>query len=203
MFKKCTACKAEKELSGFWRNRTTKDGHHGQCIECAKEYKKRPEVRRRKRKADQKWYREGGREVVKAYQQGPEYKKTKRRTSVKYRNNYPERLLAQNALIYAVRSRRIDRPDQCSRCGVGCVPHGHHGSYGEESWLDVDWLCGPCHGEHHRKDQDDLVLSSIVRKDYMAAQREKNHRASAALDKITVPRPGEPRCQTIARRRRS
>lgn len=56
---------------------------------------------------------------------------------------------ARALLNAAVRSGRVIRPTDCSRCRrVGAV-HGHHPDYSEP--LLVTWLCPLCHGFVHRK----------------------------------------------------
>lgn len=46
------------------------------------------------------------------------------------------------------------RPDNCEACGRTCVPHAHHyKGYEPEHWLDVQWLCVPCHDRAHREEK--------------------------------------------------
>ena len=56
---------------------------------------------------------------------------------------------AHNKVGNAIRDGRLIRPNHCEICGVECVPHGHHESYEEEHWLDVQWLCVNCHIDSH------------------------------------------------------
>lgn len=57
------------------------------------------------------------------------------------------KLSANRRLRYAVHSGKIHRPNYCSKCGEGCIPHGHHTDYKKP--LDVVWLCASCHRSEH------------------------------------------------------
>ena len=149
--KYCSGCKQWKLKSEFYKNKAQKDGLANQCIECQKAYRKTENARRLKRKSNRKWYHSKGRNLVRDYQASSWGKIVKRKSAINYRAKYPERLLAQNAVLYAVKTGRLKRPNTCSRCGIICVPHGHHESYKKEDWLDVIWLCHNCHMEYHRK----------------------------------------------------
>lgn len=58
---------------------------------------------------------------------------------------------AKHAVLRAVRSGRLHRPVDCSRCGD--IPrrpvHGHHPDYSKP--LQVEWLCQRCHADEHVK----------------------------------------------------
>lgn len=41
------------------------------------------------------------------------------------------------------------RPNKCSNCGKACNPDGHHKDYAKP--LEVEWLCGKCHGKFKGK----------------------------------------------------
>lgn len=59
----------------------------------------------------------------------------------------PEAAKAHELLNQAVRSGTVARPESCSICGVGCVPHGHHSDYSRP--LFVAWVCEECHAGIH------------------------------------------------------
>lgn len=61
----------------------------------------------------------------------------------------PDKRKAHDTLNSAVKSGRVVRPDSCSKCGKGCIPHGHHRDYGKP--LEVEWLCNRCHVDAHKK----------------------------------------------------
>jgi len=71
--------------------------------------------------------------------------------SVAIRNaKSPEKRAANVLLGNAVRSGRIIKPLECSRCGS--IPHrrdlhGHHEDYAKP--LEVEWICVKCHGLEH------------------------------------------------------
>jgi hypothetical protein len=51
-------------------------------------------------------------------------------------------------LVCAVRSGKILKPTECSKCHWPCNPDGHHADYSKP--LEVVWLCRICHQELHR-----------------------------------------------------
>lgn len=59
---------------------------------------------------------------------------------------------AQYTLGNAVRDLKVVKPDSCEHCLSSGKPiQGHHWSYLQEHWLDVIWLCVPCHGKEHKR----------------------------------------------------
>ena len=65
-----------------------------------------------------------------------------------YRARYPEKLIAQNRLAYAVRMGRVKR-QPCEVCGETKNIHAHHVSYKPEDWYNVLWRCYVCHALEH------------------------------------------------------
>lgn len=63
----------------------------------------------------------------------------------KYRDKYPERAAARNAVQTAIRNGSLVR-GPCEVCGEP-NGHGHHDDYSRP--LDVRWLCHTHHMEHH------------------------------------------------------
>ena len=62
---------------------------------------------------------------------------------------HPERARAKEALRYAVKTGKIKRGVECSRCGDSNKRIiGHHEDYSRK--LDVIWLCDLCHQKLHR-----------------------------------------------------
>lgn len=47
----------------------------------------------------------------------------------------------------AIKSGKLIRPKECSKCQKKCKPMGHHRDY--ESPLNVEWLCSKCHAKAH------------------------------------------------------
>ena len=115
--KVCSKCKQEKSLSEFHRYNRRGETHYSQCKQCKAEYK-----RQNKDKLLQSQYkrREG---------------KQKGCPQIK----------AWNALNYAVRMGKVQKPDTCSICNklVGQKIQAHHEDY--EKSLDVQWVCQDCH----------------------------------------------------------
>lgn len=64
----------------------------------------------------------------------------------------------------ALRSGRIERPSECSRCATVCIPHGHHPDYSKP--LEVVWLCQPCHVLVHQEMREPArakIVSAITK----------------------------------------
>lgn len=66
----------------------------------------------------------------------------------------PDQMRAREAVAYALRTGKMERPDECERCGSP-DPHGHHPDYSEP--LEVEWLCVQCHAEEHAGERVDRV----------------------------------------------
>lgn len=71
-------------------------------------------------------------------------KDTKRYSKLQ-RERYPERKHARDAVYRALKAGRLVKPTKCSHCGHTMYLEGHHMSYEKDKWLDVVWLCKPCH----------------------------------------------------------
>ena len=58
--------------------------------------------------------------------------------------------VARSAVNHAVAAGRLVR-GPCVRCGkTGRTDGHHHNGYDKAHWLDVMWLCRPCHQSLHR-----------------------------------------------------
>jgi G3E family GTPase len=63
----------------------------------------------------------------------------------------PERVQAWIAVRWALEFGLLVRPDACGRCGAERRLHAHHhNGYDRDHWIDVLWLCSPCHRTVHR-----------------------------------------------------
>jgi len=132
--KTCPKCKDVKAYIEFHRNKARKDGLSDWCRACNTSDREQryatKEGRAAKNKAQIKYQRE-------------------------LRAKNPERLKAYDAVKYAIRVGKLEKPDICPLCGCdGIVIHGHHADYSKQ--LDVEWLCQPCHVHAHR---DEVALS--------------------------------------------
>ena len=73
----------------------------------------------------------------------------------RYKERYGHRIKAAGKLNWAIISGKIDKPDECSKCGISGQILGHHEDYNKP--LDVEWLCQDCHNEVHKRYRKELV----------------------------------------------
>lgn len=66
-----------------------------------------------------------------------------------HRRRHPQRNKARVAVLAAIKAGKLIRPSTCSRCGDENQIHAHHESYEPDRWLDLVWLCRPCHMARH------------------------------------------------------
>ncbi len=81
--------------------------------------------------------------------QAAEGSETARKTRWRAANREKDRTMrrAHRAVDYAIQTGRLVRPQECSKCGAtGRIEAHHHNGYTREHYLDVVWLCQPCHG---------------------------------------------------------
>ena len=173
--KRCAKCKAEKSFQEFSKKRTNTDGHQKYCKLCCKQYKQ--DNKEKLLAYQKKWCAENKEwlsEYGKGYYSANLLKKSEyhRATYVKIKNDaaryqkylerarrlnkasqikYPEKQKSRKAVMLALRSGKLVRPQSCSACMKTCVPEAHHESYDQDKRLDVIWLCKQCHEAHHRK----------------------------------------------------
>lgn len=76
-----------------------------------------------------------------------------------FRAKYPEKAACHDEFRRAIRLRQIVRPSQCSACGIGCKPHGHHEDYSKP--LNVVWLCGTCHNKLHNERRKQMLSLEV------------------------------------------
>ena len=152
--KTCRQCQTVKPLDDFHRNRGMADGHRNDCKICSCTYQK---LRYRENMKGQAW-------LLKKRQRARLYARRRWREDSAYRadrrdcNRQTTRVRAReerrahNAVRRAVRHGQITRPDNCERCGHDFSEfrcEAHHKDYSKP--LNVEWLCGLCHGKQHRK----------------------------------------------------
>ncbi|KKK81320.1 hypothetical protein LCGC14_2814630, partial [marine sediment metagenome] len=130
--KTCPACKKDKMLTEFSKNRSQRDGYCSQCKICTSEYLKtyqKTERYRTKAKVYAKSAR--GRVVQKGastrFYQSEKGKAAKRTGSRNFRLRHPDRIKARSALNTAVIYGKLPRPDslQCCYCR-GPAQQYHH-----------------------------------------------------------------------------
>lgn len=98
--KRCTKCGVEKPLSGFYRDRTHKDGWCTQCKACRK-----------------------------AYSASKRGKEAQRRGSRRKRKRFPEKIKATNIVNHAIRDGKLERPTICPSCDTETFVEAHHPDY--------------------------------------------------------------------------
>lgn len=82
---------------------------------------------------------------------------------------HPDKHRARQNLRYAIKVGKVTRPDVCEKCQKGeGVMHGHHHDYSKP--LEVEWLCGKCHGTAHALPQVYRKLGTAGRMKYSTEQ---------------------------------
>lgn len=147
--KTCFKCGHTKPINEFYGHPRMADGHLNKCKKCARadvsanyrvrhdqyvEYERQRAVLPHRRAAV-KQYALTHRDVI-------------QRGHRQYRQRYPERAAAHNAVSNAIRDGRLARMP-CEICGDLKV-HAHHTDYSKP--LDVMWLCRRHHLEQHGKE---------------------------------------------------
>lgn len=155
--KKCFKCKIEKPISEFYRHKAMADGHLNKCKDCSKFDTKanRCEKIEYYREYDAWRFSNDPRvkERHKKYLNTPIGMAAMRRAQYDWIKSNPEKRAAHVILGNAVRSGRIDKPSNCSSCGLFFPKrkiHAHHHDYAKP--LDVTWLCVYCHVDIHHGD---------------------------------------------------
>lgn len=139
--KRCLKCGRTKPLEDFHKNNKSKDGFCYYCKLCRNAHDRfRSRKRREKKKIREIEYRRAHRKEL----------------AILRKTSYKEFLLrkkANYAVSKAIKENQLVRPDNCSNpeCNKTCIPCGHHWSYLEDHWLDVEWLCVSCHNKLHAR----------------------------------------------------
>lgn len=147
-------------------------------------HKTDPEVRESRRRRSKNWrdknkhsqpHQQRKAELDLAYRikvrDSEEFREKRNKFNIKYRqtsntslisvNNWkarsPEKVRAHYCVRYAIRTGKLIRPLECTRCHSVVCPtrdgksgfHAHHKDYSKP--LEVEWLCAFCHGNERRK----------------------------------------------------
>lgn len=135
--KTCFKCGESKPRDAFYGHPRMADGLLGKCKACTKRDTR--ERRKARDPAELAAYE-------RARQARPERRAQQAATTAKMRALYPEKYRARNIV-----NGRVFRgslvPEPCRRCGSTNRVQAHHPDYSAP--LDVEWLCEPCHREHH------------------------------------------------------
>ncbi|ATN93415.1 baseplate wedge protein [Pseudoalteromonas phage J2-1_QLiu-2017] len=141
--KLCNTCGNIKSPEEFHKRSASKDGLAAKCKPCQKEYdfnRKNKAERVDKNKA----------RLAKMKTDDPEkYDKQVNGAKRKYRDKNPLKYKAHCAVNNALRDNKITKPSSCECCGEEKKLEAHHDSYQEQHWLDVRWVCDPCHKAIH------------------------------------------------------
>jgi hypothetical protein len=174
----CNKCEKTKARSGFYRDRSKKDGLRNECKDCRREYeqseagkaaqrrynqtaagkaKRRAYKQTDKAKATAKVYDQSavGKAVHKRYNQSPAGRESVRRASAKYKIVHQDRTAAHAAVSNEVKAGRWPPVGE-----LNCAYHPdrratvrhHHLGYAKKHWLDVVLLCQECHTAVHAED---------------------------------------------------
>ncbi len=148
--KRCPSCGETKDVSAFARNRSEPCGLQGHCRLCQSEYRKKARVNNR------------AKFIARDRQQRAEHRDEICEWNRRYRERHPEQVRkdwercnanpkhkARRVFRKALQAGLIQRPDECSECGMPGFIHAHHADYAKP--FEVDWLCPECHGKRHRR----------------------------------------------------
>lgn len=152
--KRCSKCLKNQEITEFYRHPKMADGHLGKCKTCTKS-----DVARN-RSDNAEYYREYDKmrfqrdpwraEKNKKYAKTEEGRQSLALSRLKWISANPAKRAAHVILGNAVRDRRIEKPETCSRCGKKPKRrflHAHHHDYTLP--LEVEWICIWCHAKEH------------------------------------------------------
>lgn len=158
--KTCFKCGELKCLTLYYKHAQMADGHLNKCKECTKKDVREYRVEnldkvmaydRNRPNKDERRESNNKRNLSK-YKNCEEYRVRVLQSRSEHSKRNPHKKYAANAVNNAIRDGKITRPDTCTHCGDKGIPiEGHHWSYLEENWLDVIWLCIPCHGKEHAR----------------------------------------------------
>lgn len=122
MTKACTKCGRELPLTEFHADKRRKHGVGSECRDCKRQYRQENKDRL----------------LVAQY----ERRRRKRKQLTPKRKVW-------NAVYYAVRTGKIERPDRCEVCGELANTQAHHEDYSQP--LDVVWVCQWCHVQRDKQ----------------------------------------------------
>jgi hypothetical protein len=115
----------------------------------AKEYRKRRLRTWEKSEIGKTWARKYMREYGKKYYDShpKRYDDKYVERILKWKQEHPDGVIAQNKLHGAIRYGKMVKPEICENCGLKKKLSAHHEDYSKP--LDVNWLCYSCHKLKH------------------------------------------------------
>ena len=150
--KKCRDCGEIKDLKDFYSIRTS------YCKECEKKRSvlwKRNNPQRVKehhiKRRAKPGYREEHAEYARNWRKNDLQRiKTYRANAALWKKNNPEKTKARELIASALKSGKIKKPTNCSKCGEKRKILGHHPDY--RFPLEITWLCYSCHAKLNFKE---------------------------------------------------
>jgi len=140
--KRCSACKIEKIVEEFYKDKRTPDGLKSQCKKCHCICSMMSRDVDNHRNYNRDWHRKSGYATRQEVREREMLRSRVRGKSLECR----ARALANRAIELGF----LVRPKECPLCGtVDLGIHAHHVDYMRP--LDVEWMCSECHGKRHRK----------------------------------------------------
>jgi len=130
----CFKCAEEKPLEEYYTHPQMGDKHLGKCKECTK---RDVRLHRRENESVQAYDR-------RRFQEQPHRRKYLIENAIRRAKEEPEKSLARRRARYAVKTGKLTKPKECSRCKTKERRiEGHHEDYNKP--LEVRWLCSLCH----------------------------------------------------------
>lgn len=143
--KQCIHCKKYRSEEEFGYASTARDKLQSWCRQCKREFAATPSERERRRRYKKS---EAGKVANKKYWHGEKGKALSTSTRKAYREKYPERYKAHNAVTIAInRGRMPSASTKICACGEKADLYHHHNGYSKEHHLDVIPVCFKCHME--------------------------------------------------------
>src|SRR5207302_1883172 len=78
---------------------------------------------------------------------------------LKWARDQKRKQKARRAVLYALRTGKLSRPNTCARCTMWAPTHAHH-PRGYDEPLDVEWLCATCHTAAHHPNSMSARISA-------------------------------------------
>lgn len=159
MTKHCNKCNTTKDVTDFSKCKSAHDGLQGRCKACRKamqqEYQQTTAGRtvfiagkaKYREKDTTKQYE---RAYAKLYQATPQGKCAKKKGDIKFKKLNPVKVIANNYVKTKLLSGKLISPPKCEHCESRGKLQAHHHSYLQKDWLNVTWLCQPCHVNEHK-----------------------------------------------------
>lgn len=135
----CRKCKIERPLTDFHLHSDCAEGRTWTCKFCRSVYKKRWREKNKERltKADS------------VYSKTEVAKQSRVKYAAKIRKEQPAKMVAYNAVYYAVKTGKLPHPStlKCASCGKPAKQYHHPFGYEGELKLKVQPVCFSCHSE--------------------------------------------------------